>query len=373
MKKEHNSISPIKKGAIFFVVLAFAWIQFSSADDDQKNIFEDIDGDGLSNQEELGLGTNPENPDTDGDGYSDKVEFDSGFNPLVKNVIETVTSKTEAETENNETIKNESGEESITNVDVIEKPNATEIFTEKLKTEKKEELELLNQATIDKEILKTVEESGSYSLTEADVQAIVDKTIAEANLDEELEIIPEEELNIQEEVTEKNDETLEEEKKAVEEYFVEVGYIIFEEAPYLFQDSGDIMGIATTLIMGMGTDMEEGESSNITDIKGMSEGIYEKIKEVEAPYVLKDVHKMGLSLHKFMLGQDETLVTDKDDPIALTSMLGKVQAVMSEVDALSESTSSILDQFDIDTFDVSGVTDSIDITQMMSETSLYGL
>lgn len=367
MKKEHNSISPIKKGAIFFVVLAFAWIQFSSADEKELNMFIDSDGDGLSDQEELALGTDPHNPDTDGDGYSDGVEVANGFDPLVKNVMATVDSELETK----------EGEESVTSnteIDKVdEKQSATDLLIKNLQEQKKKELELLNKATVDEEILKTVEESGEYSLTEADVQAIVEKTIKEANLDEELEIIPEEELNIQEEVTEKNDETLEEEKKAVEEYFVEVGYIVFEEAPYLFQDSGNIMGIATTLIMGMGTDIEEGDSSNITDIKGMSEGIYEKIKEVEAPYVLKDVHKMGLSLHKYMLGQDETLVTDKDDPVALTSMLGKIQAVMSEVDALSESTAGILDQFDIDAFDVSDVSGSMDINQMMNAASIYGL
>lgn len=42
----------------------------------------DPDGDGLTNQEESDLGTNPNNPDTDSDGVDDKTERDQGTDPL---------------------------------------------------------------------------------------------------------------------------------------------------------------------------------------------------------------------------------------------------------------------------------------------------
>jgi len=47
-------------------------------------IFKDFDGDGLSDSEELSLGTDPKKIDTDGDGYSDGVEVRSGYDPLKK-------------------------------------------------------------------------------------------------------------------------------------------------------------------------------------------------------------------------------------------------------------------------------------------------
>jgi gliding motility-associated-like protein len=42
----------------------------------------DCDGDGLTNEEEEALGTDPSNPDTDGDGVPDGVEVANGTNPL---------------------------------------------------------------------------------------------------------------------------------------------------------------------------------------------------------------------------------------------------------------------------------------------------
>lgn len=48
----------------------------------QYRAFQDTDGDGLSDAQEIALGTNPNNADTDGDGIQDKAEVDNGLNPL---------------------------------------------------------------------------------------------------------------------------------------------------------------------------------------------------------------------------------------------------------------------------------------------------
>lgn len=42
----------------------------------------DSDNDGLSDQEEVLYGTDPQNPDSDGDGYNDGQEVSNGYNPL---------------------------------------------------------------------------------------------------------------------------------------------------------------------------------------------------------------------------------------------------------------------------------------------------
>jgi YD repeat-containing protein len=47
----------------------------------------DSDGDGLTDEEELRLGTDPFNPDTDGDGFPDGLEVALGSNPLDANSV----------------------------------------------------------------------------------------------------------------------------------------------------------------------------------------------------------------------------------------------------------------------------------------------
>jgi hypothetical protein len=49
-----------------------------------SGVFEDSDGDGLSDAEEAVIGTRADATDTDGDSYSDSTEVRSGYNPLQK-------------------------------------------------------------------------------------------------------------------------------------------------------------------------------------------------------------------------------------------------------------------------------------------------
>jgi hypothetical protein len=52
---------------------------------------QDSDKDGLSDKEEIDLGTDPFNPDSDGDGFLDKIEKDFGFDPLKPSSALTIT------------------------------------------------------------------------------------------------------------------------------------------------------------------------------------------------------------------------------------------------------------------------------------------
>ena len=64
-------------------LLVFSLILLLSARQVRAAEIVDSDKDGLSDDLELQLGTDPNNPDTDGDGYPDGVEVANGFNPLV--------------------------------------------------------------------------------------------------------------------------------------------------------------------------------------------------------------------------------------------------------------------------------------------------
>ena len=82
-----NKISISKMQVLGFilvtVLVSFSLVSFSKKAI-SESIFQDFDGDGLSDSEEVSFGTDPHNPDTDGDGYRDGVEVKSGFDPLIK-------------------------------------------------------------------------------------------------------------------------------------------------------------------------------------------------------------------------------------------------------------------------------------------------
>jgi len=61
----------------------------------------DADNDGLTNEQEMGLGTDPFNSDTDGDGYSDGEEVKAGSDPLDKNSIPNIPPKANAGSDQN--------------------------------------------------------------------------------------------------------------------------------------------------------------------------------------------------------------------------------------------------------------------------------
>lgn len=333
-----------KKTAVFLAVVFFAWLNFSQAQNDRPNFFVDQDQDGLSDQEELALGTDPTNPDTDGDGYSDGVEISSGYDPLVPAPGDRI------------------GDDDPGVNDDANAINLTEALIQNIEEEKDEELEVLRAASSTEEGLIETDEASDASLTEDDLEGFVNEALQEGGaLEDELELIPEEEFNILP-ASEGDDGQgiLDQEKKQVEEYFIEVGYILTESYDYVSGDQNALSNDLISLIMEIGLDLDEGDESLVGEMKEDGGDVFDKLKEVEVPYVLKDVHITGVSLMGYMLTQDEGVVFDQDDPAAMSLMLGKLQGVVMEVDELGGQLDGMLEKYDIDTIDIGEYQDQVD-------------
>ncbi|MEA2006764.1 MAG: hypothetical protein U9O20_01210 [Patescibacteria group bacterium] len=331
MKKIFEKYSN-KKISVFAVILLFAWLNFSFAQDDELNNFEDRDDDGLADIEEETRGTDPDNPDTDGDGYGDGVEVDGGYDPLIPAPGDRVGEDEESEE--------------------IDKVNVTDIYKNIIEESKGKEIDILKEAFLTEEgVVSIDDEDGDVSLTDDDIEDFVAETLEESGLmNTEMEMIDEEDLNILDPSEDEDaKEVLSEEKKQVEEYLIEIGYILTENYDYVSGDqdvlTGDLMG----LIMEIGLDIDEGDDSRVNEMKEDGKDIFEQLKEIEAPYVLKDVHVTAMSLFQHILKQDENLVFDRDDPVGLNLLIGQIEGVVMEADSLSEQVNEVLQQHDIDT------------------------
>jgi hypothetical protein len=84
-EKERVEIAKVEIQKKIEEILEKTETQFKEIAKEKKEIypeaFKDSDQDGLSDWQEVILGTNPLNPDTDGDGYLDGIEYRSGFDP----------------------------------------------------------------------------------------------------------------------------------------------------------------------------------------------------------------------------------------------------------------------------------------------------
>ncbi len=94
-------------------------------------VSQDSDFDLLSDEEEVRIGTDPNNPDTDGDGYLDGLEVKSGYSPLVRASKKEVKKPAKAPT-----VKKQPVKKTIQKTKIFQK-KAKKVLNTKKKTPKK--------------------------------------------------------------------------------------------------------------------------------------------------------------------------------------------------------------------------------------------
>jgi len=169
-------------------------------------------------------------------------------------------------------------------------------------------------------------------------------------LAEEVELIPEEELKFLPKPKGSDEEIKKETKKQIEEYLAAVSFIAATNSPILIQEESELKTKMVSFFNQMALNIQSGDQEELAKLKEIGWEVFEEIKEIEAPYVLKDHHQMGLSLFKYFLEQEEDAVLKQDDPLALALLLGKIQGALSEIDNLETSFRSILDEYEIESF-----------------------
>lgn len=292
---------------IFFTLLLFSVTFFVFADENagsDKNIFQDADQDGLSNDEEKLYGTNPAVKDTDGDGYSDGVEVGSGYDPL----------------------KPAPGDKILQDA-AIAQPAPVEDGTDNL-TEKVSG-EIVS-------ILRNKDESGEEISLE-DVNASVQKLVSGSVEEIVLPKIDNKDIKIKKlskNLTEKK--RLEQERADALEYLTVLAYLMANNSPATFQTEDALSGMLTNLSGDSISALLSGNMEHIDQLSARGEKIVEELRDVAVPEQMLDVHIKALQMAQYAIELKGKLGSSQNDPLGQIAILSQLQGLFGSVTGLMD-------------------------------------
>lgn len=299
----------IRPSAFFALLTVFSFGVFVSVSASDafsgKNIFQDSDSDGLTNEEERLYATDPFNKDSDGDGYSDGVEIKGGYDPL----------------------KKAPGDRILIGGSLDGRPEAQtgEMFSKENLTKK-----------ISTEVARLAQEKGAGdSISLEDVDSMVSTAIGDGEAIE-LPTVADDEIKVR--LLSKKDKKLsgDERKKKEEQYIVEyltsMAYIIANNSPSAFQTEDQLKSISQDVVNQSNNALLLGDFSYIADISKNGEKVLEQIRGVEVPEAMVETHLKALRMAKYAVSLKDELVSvqsNTEDPLQNISTLSKIQGFMN--------------------------------------------
>ncbi len=354
-----------------FVIFACTLIALAQSRTDNP-VFTDADQDGLTDSEEKAIGTNPKNPDSDGDGYRDGEELKSGYNPLKpapgdkiiinvpssnpqtgkvagSDIVLTSVDENSEDLEMNEIASSLNSLASANVIDDLESdPNNPNLTNELI-------AQLLSKAA-DKG-----EESDEFiknpQFTQQDIDEIASSALENATditkglpeiKDEEIKILPEIKANglSQEELESKQ-------KAEIEKYLAQCAFVAVSNSPFSTESEEelkrDLMAEQENLLSAIST----GNQKKVDEYAEKAKTAIEQMKQIEVPFVLKDVHKAALSLSIYTLGLKDLVSINPNDPLKSLMALSSLQLVAVEAVKIQEAMMTILKEYNINSVSVS--------------------
>ena len=307
---------------IFFGLILFSVAFFVSAQSNEggKNIFQDSDQDGLSNDEEKLYGTDPQNKDSDGDSYSDGVEIESGYNPLKKapgdkNVIggeDPAVSEDSAPVTDDQNLTNEVSQQILS---VLQDPGSGDGSVS---------LDQVNEAV--QNVLGG--NTSEVVLPEIDIKEIKIKEAPSKSLSEK--------------------KRTEEEKQDVVEYLTVMSYLLANNSPKSFQTEDELGSMLSTITDQSIISLTSGNTQYIDQLGDQGEKILEDTKDIEVPEKMLDVHVKALKMAKYAKQLKEELKPNQNDPIGQIAVLSKVQGFLGVASSFSDEVHQKLVEYNIE-------------------------
>lgn len=337
MKDFFSLLIPTKRlqlPLLVFSILAFASFGFFSIASENfsgKNIFQDADQDGLTNEEEQLYGTDPQKADTDGDGYSDGAEVRSGYDPLKPSpgdkIVPTTKETTQASQTTTSLTASSLGEPS--GKGGSNEDNLTEQVSQQI-------ADILKDSSGD-----TTDTSATIQTMQENIQSLLDgKNIGSTSLPE----IDENDIKIKKQ---NYSDLSEEERKAkikqdTLEYVTKVSYILASNAPEVLSAPEDMEKIATSMMTNALTSIESGNSQYLQDLAEKGDQVLLELHNIEVPENMLSSHKKALQLFQYASALPKELKSFDTDPLSNLVVLSKMQSFLGILSSFVKEIDSTL-------------------------------
>lgn len=309
---------------LFFGLLILSVTFFVSADDTatNKNIFQDSDQDGLSNDEEALYKTDPLDKDSDDDGYTDGVEVESGYNPLKPAPGDRVVSQ-EVVTTDGTASQSAAGE----------RVNLTKQVSNEIATM------VQGSTTGDGEpiTMETINESVQSILNQSDQEIV----LPEVNIDD-IKI-----KKISKKL--KGDQRKEKEREDALEYLTVMSYILANNSPKSFRTENELSQIISSIGIESLAAMSSGNLNYLGELAKKGEKTLDEISTVEVPEGMLDVHVKAIKMAKYAMHLNDKSKAGEsvNDPLGQIANLSKIQGFLGVVQSFSDEVIQRMDELGI--------------------------
>lgn len=327
---------------VFFALIftSFGFFSLASENFSGKNIFQDADQDGLTNEEEQLYGTDPQKADTDGDGYSDGAEVRSGYDPLKPSPGDKILpEKKPSETQETSPQKTPATSE----ISSQETPNVGGSNEDNLTTQVSQQIA---------DILKSSsEENSGKTVSVQDMQNSLQSLLSEHGTDTvKLPEIDESEIKI---LKQNYKDLSDEDRKArikqdTLEYVTKVSYILASNSPEIITKPEDMENMATTIMTSAMTSIESGNPTYLKDLSEKGRKALVELQDVEVPENMLESHKKALQLFQYASSLPDELTSFETDPLANVVVLSKMQGLLSSLSVFVNDIDSTLKEIGIE-------------------------
>jgi glycerophosphoryl diester phosphodiesterase len=348
--------------AVSFVVFATTFFALAQSQNG-NSLFLDSDQDGLTDQEEKMIGTDPFKADTDGDGYSDGKEVESGYDPLRpapgdKIVPGAQSSSISSGAQSSAAATTSSADSASSTQDLTSKQ--TELLGTDAMTDlssdpnnpnlTNEMIGQLMQLTTNKAATDS-SFADNPTFSSDDIAQMTQGALQTVDLTKSMPDIQDSDINLLPEVKDKNlsaDEIKAKQKTEIEKYLSQTAFVLASNSPFPVEDPTKLESQVASERDNLIAALTSNDTQKIDAYASSAQTGIDQLKKIETPYILKDIHKSTLQLALYTLNLKGSFTLNATDPMKSLAAVSSLQAVAQKSIEIQDQFSKILSDYGID-------------------------